>query len=661
MLRWQGLDPEDPARVKRAAAVLAHRGPDGEGLWHDTHCALGFRRLKVIDLSPAGDQPMANEDGTLRVVFNGEIYNFRELRAELEKSGHAFRSKSDTEVLLHGYEQWGIDALLPKLRGMFAFALWDAPKRRLVLARDPLGVKPLYFAERGDSVLFASEPKALFATGLVEAEIDPVAVHEALTYRYVPAPRSGFHEVEKLPPGSLADAVGRMFVYRRWWKPPTDAEAWKNAARGMTAMQQESGMDGIATWIAEHRWEGVLRAAVKRRLLADVPLGAWLSGGIDSGLVASFMEPGMRSFAAGFAQPEWDERALATATAAHLKAQHTAFEVPADVFKFLPQVVWHADEPFFDSSCLPAFALAERTKPLATVVLSGDGGDEAFAGYQRYAGMKYYTQWMKTPRFLRACFVALAKALHPTPSRQGWDRLVRWLEKCRQTEEERFPPYVSALTLFDQAQARALYHPEFAVQTDGLDAREDLANALKRAAMEIHNTDEPGKFCHELGVQQRADLVTYLPGDVLHKVDRMSMAHGVEVRSPFLDVDLVTLALSIPDAVRMPGKRTKPLLRALAGERLPPQVAQSTKRGFGVPLDEWFRGALRKEAQARFEDSHLATDGIFRPRYWENLWNEHQAGTANHGERLYALLALELWHRTFLSGKPVLERPAPLG
>jgi len=640
MLRWSGLGPGEAERIRAAGRVLAHRGPDSEGFWHDTHCALAFRRLKVIDLSPAGEQPMATESGEVHVVFNGEVYNFRELRAELEAKAHVFRSSSDTEVLLHGYEEWGLDELLARLRGMFAFALWDARYRRLILARDRLGVKPLYFAERGDAVLFASEPKALFATGLVRPELDPPALHEALTYRYVPAPRSGFKDVEKLPPGSVATAEKGRLVYLRWWKCDEAIRATADDVRIAVA----------------------LTFATSRRLVADVPLGAWLSGGVDSGLVVAGMcgFGKVRSFCAGFAQPEYDERGLARRTAAHCETAHAEFEIPADVFKLLPQVVWHADEPYFDSSCLPTFVLAQETKKHVTVVLSGDGGDEAFGGYERYVALQIYPRWKGLGRLLRWLVLSFARLRGGAHSRQGWDRIARWLEACRRTEAQGFHPYLAAMELFSQDQIRTLYGEGLAEENAELDGREHLAGALRLAAQELGLPTGPGLFPATPAVLQRADLHTYLPGDVLHKVDRMSMAHGLEVRSPFLEADLVSLALALPDATRLSGLTTKPVLRRLAKAALPLEVAQARKRGFGVPLDDWFRGPLEKTAREVFESSRLAAAGLFRPRYWEPLWQEHQARRAQHGERLYALLALEFWYRQFLDGAPALERPAAL-
>ncbi|HEY3325405.1 MAG TPA: asparagine synthase (glutamine-hydrolyzing) [Planctomycetota bacterium] len=686
LLRWNGLAPEDTARVKAAAARVAHRGPDSSGFYNDTHIALGFQRLKVIDLSPAGEQPMCNEDGSLWVVFNGEIYNFRELREELRASGHTFKSQSDTEVLLHGYEQWG-EEMLGRLRGMFAFALWNATERKLVLARDPLGVKPLYFAEREGFLAFASEPKALFALG-VEPEIDPVAIHEALTYRYVPPPRSGFKDVEKLPPGHVATAQGGEVGYRRWWYG-NEHESW---LREIFISADARDLASLGRGVRE-----ILRATVARRLVSDVPLGAWLSGGIDSGLVTSELNGSARTFCAGFKQEEYDERALARATAARLsicQSVHTDFEIPADVFKLLPQIVWHCDEPYFDSSCLPTFVLAEKTKPHATVVLSGDGGDETFAGYERYVGMKMYRTYRKVPGLLRKLALAMTGCCG-RQSRQGWDRILRWLESCRLMEESRHHPYLAAMQLFSEEQKAALYGEAMAEATDGCDGREYLENALLRAAktdgetggrgdgakqteLKIQNSklkieDEAevqssgrtgGQFAignpqsaikDSTGVLQRADLETYLPGDVLHKVDRMSMAHGLEVRSPFLDVDLVSFALSLPDEARLPGRVTKPLLRRAAKGVLPDQVIKARKRGFGVPLDDWFRGPLKKTALEIFEGSELVRQKLFKPRYWEPLWEGHQSGKAQHGERLYALLSLELWYRMFIVG-PVPER-----
>jgi len=638
LVRWAGLAPEDPERVRRGAQALKHRGPDGDGFWQDKICALGFRRLAIIDLSPAGAQPMANEDGRLQIVFNGEIYNYRDLRKTLENAGHKFRSQSDTEVLLHGYEEWGGEALLGKLRGMFAFALWDARARKLFAARDPLGVKPFYFAERAGAMMFASEPKALFVSGLASAELDPVALHEALTYRYVPAPRSGFKDIEKLPPGYLLNADESGVDYRAWWTLPVrPAEA------------------------ADRDISGHLHNAISRRLIADVPVGAWLSGGIDSGLVLAEMGTGRQSVSAGFAQTEYDERELAAASAKHLGAQHEAYELPADIFKSLPQIVWHTDEPYFDSSCLPTFELARATKRKLSVVLSGDGGDEAFAGYERYVGLRrFYPRWKRTPGLVQRMLLRYARWRHKAATRQGWDRLVRWLEKLALQEAGGVHPYLGAMTLFDPAQIRALYAPGLAEENAELDGREYLNNALHRVTKALHPATPPDAYLFDPGILQRADYETYLPGDVLHKVDRISMAHGVEVRSPFLDVDLIAAALALSDDERLPGRETKPLLRRLAAEKLPPEVVHARKRGFGVPLDAWFRGPLQKTAQELFQNSVLVKEQLFQPAFWEPYWREHQAGQAQHGERLYALLATELWYRTFILQACRSERPTEL-
>jgi len=539
-------------------------------------------------------------------------------------------------VLLHLFEECG-EAMLARLRGMFAFAIWDARARVLFLARDPIGVKPLYFAERGGCIAFASEAKALFALG-VERELDYVALDQALTYRYVPEPRSGFKDVEKLPPGHCAWAKEGELSYKRWWNLS------REVAGGPPAPQE-----------AEAQTLERLKAATQRRLMSDVPLGFWLSGGIDSALVLSQASGAHPSFCAGFSQTEYDERELARATAAHLKSPLESFEIPADVFKLLPQVVWHADEPFFDSSCLPVYVLAEKTKPHATVALSGDGGDEAFAGYDRYVGMQLLNRYTRTPRVFRRLALWYAKWRYPAASRSGWDRMLRWLEKCRAMEASKHHPYVAAMELFSAVQRADLYGEAMLEATEGCDAREELEGALLRAREAMYPGVEhvPGSFSTKPGALQHADLHTYLPGDVLHKVDRMSMAHGVEVRSPFLDVDLLNWSLSLPDGVRLPGRRTKPLLRAAAERTLPAQVVHARKRGFGVPLDDWFRGPLQREALNLFESSRCVADKLFRPRYWERLWNEHQSGTAQHGERLYALLATEVWHRIYLSGTTV--------
>lgn len=304
--------------------------------------------------------------------------------------------------------------------------------------------------------------------------------------------------------------------------------------------------------------------------------------------------------------------------------------------------------------------LSQETKKHVTVVLSGDGGDEAFAGYERYVGMAQYARWRRLPGFLRSAIVAVVGGRNGAHSRQGWDRIVRWMERCRAMEGQGFHPYIAAMELFSQEQIRALYAGALTEELGEVDGREYLGGALRRCAQDTGIETGAGIFPAAPTVLQRTDWTTYLPGDVLHKVDRMSMAHGLEVRSPFLDSTLIPLAAALSDAVKLPGRQTKPLLRGMARDRLPPEVLKARKRGFGVPLDDWFRGPLQATSREIFEQSRLVSAGLFKPRYWETLWDEHQARRAQHGERLYALLALELWHAQFLSGPPALERPAPL-
>lgn len=642
VFRPDGLRPDDGARVRQAAARLARRGPDGEGCRRDEYCALAFRRLAVIDPSPAGNQPLSNEDGGVWVVFNGEIYNHRELRGELEGRGHRFRGRCDTEILPHLYEEFGA-GMLPRLRGMFAFVLYDAPRRRLFFARDPLGVKPLYFAERDGAFFFASEPAALFAFPECPPRLDPVALHDALTYRYVPPPRTGFRDLEKLSPGAAGQVENGFLRVEPWWTLPAAAPRRDLSLR--EALEET---------------EAHLRAAVARRREADVPFGVWLSGGVDSALTAAewAADAGSGSgsggaapsaFTVGFTEPEYDERPLAAATAAALGLSHEVATLDASLFDFLPETVRAAGEPFFDSSILPTWFLARESRRRLTVTLSGDGGDESFGGYERYLGVKLAATVRGLPRPLRSSATAAAAWAAGRGRRGGAAAATAWLERCAAAAAEHTDPdeatgaaYTAAMTLFDEEQKRRLYHPDFAAETAELDGREYLRGVWRLMRGDKQARREPAARLTAV------DLVSYLPGDLLLKVDRASMAHGLEVRSPFLDVELVEWAASLPDRVRLPGFETKPLLRRPARrKKLPAEVARGRKRGFGLPLDEWFRGPLKVRAEEMFREGTLTARGIFRPDYWRPFWEEHQGGRAVHGERLYALLALETWAREF--------------
>jgi asparagine synthase (glutamine-hydrolysing) len=574
------------ADVRRMTARLAHRGPDDEGFHEDV---LGFRRLAIIDLA-GGAQPM-KVCGDLWLVFNGEIYNFRELRARLKD--HAFRTRSDAEVILHLYEEKG-EAALRELDGMFAFALWDARRRTLFAARDRLGKKPFVYRHDGPSFQFASEIAAIEGP----RRMDRAALEAYLAFGVVPAPLTLVEGVRKLPPGHcLTFGDGRLDV-RRWWEPPLAAE--------------EADV-GEAEWA--ERVRDALGRAVRKRLVADVPVGAFLSGGVDSSAVAALMPAPVRTFTAGFREAAWDESGWARQVAAHLGTEHREFEVRPDAAAALRTMVERFGEPFGDASCVPTTLLARETAKHVKVVLSGDGGDELFGGYLRYAAIERMARLRRIPAALRAAGAVLLK-----PWRTNYGERIRRMLELGDAPLGRV--YAGLVTTFTPAMRRALGLP-------GEPVEERVAAPFAR-----HGGAPAAAAAY-------ADLVTYLPDDILVKVDVASMAHGLEVRCPFLDTEVVELSLRIPARLRR-GKRV--LKKAVEG-LLPAAVLERRKQGFGVPLADWLRGELRPMLEDGLRS--LGARGWVDAGEVERLRREHQAGAADHRDRLFLLLMLSLWGDTF--------------
>ncbi|HEX8203986.1 MAG TPA: asparagine synthase (glutamine-hydrolyzing), partial [Isosphaeraceae bacterium] len=568
-------EPDLAAMVAR----LEHRGPDDAGSYRDAHAALGFRRLAIVDL-PGGHQPLANEDGTIWTVFNGEIYNFPALRHRLEARGHALRSAGDTEVLVHLYEDEGPD-LFRLLRGMFALAIWDAPRRTLVLGRDRLGQKPLVYRVDRTRITFASELKSLLALSEsdVPRRVDPLALDRYLTYGYVPHPRTILHGVYKLPPAHVAVWHEGTLTLRRYWEPDWDAEVDRPPAEDA------------------ERLRATLADAVREQMVADVPLGAFLSGGVDSTIVVGLMQRAsgrpVRTFSIGFADPAFDESRYAQLAAEHFGAEHQAFVVEPRAWETLPELARQFDEPFADSSALPTWHVARQTRRHVTVALTGDAGDELFAGYDRYRALALAGLFDRLPDSSRGWLGGpLARALPASARAKTPLRTVRrWLEGIGDPFEARYLRWVA---VFDEPGRVSLYSDAFLGE---------LADAGLR---EPDEADPAAVLARSLGVASRrdpvsramvADLLTYLPGDLLVKVDLASMAHGLECRSPFLDHRVVELALALPlrRKLRLRRGRSKAVLKQAFADLLPPAIATRPKMGFGVPIDRWFRGALKDE------------------------------------------------------------------
>ncbi len=617
--------------VRAMCDLIAHRGPDGQGVYCDGALGFGHRRLAIIDLSPGGAQPMRTPDGALVITFNGEIYNYRELKAELAGLGHTFRSESDTEVILAAYRQWET-AAIARLDGMFALALWDAPRRRLVIARDRLGKKPLHYRLDRDGLAFASEPKAFLADPGFERVVDHQAISHYLTFQYVPAPLSAFKGVRKLPPAhTLVVEDGRVTIDRYWRL---------SYVPQVTAIDDEAAIEGLTTQ---------LRDAVRRRLISDVPVGAFLSGGIDSGLVVSFMAElasTVRTFSIGFGEREYNELPAARLVAERYGTRHTEFVVEPHAVDLLPQLVWHYGEPYGDSSALPTYILSELTRRHVTVALNGDAGDENFAGYDRYVASELARRADVVPLALRRLVAATATAVAGGARNRTVRRARRFLAKLADPPNRR---YAAWMTYFDAEQKPRLASAAL------LDGTTDDAVALIEQAFDA--SDAPTTLERTLNV----DVVTYLPDDLLVKVDIATMAHGLEGRSPFLDHHLMEYAARLPARFKVRGREKKWILRQLARRRLPAALVTLPKKGFGVPIDHWFRGELRGFARDVLLGSTARQRGFYQPAFVERMLDEHAAGRFEWHAQLWTLLMLELWLQTYIDRVPTAPaRPAAL-
>jgi len=620
-------------RVRAMCDTVANRGPDDADEWVDaaSGIALGHRRLAIIDLSPLGRQPMRSADGRYVITYNGEVYNFGELRAELEALGHRFRGGSDTEVMLAAMVQWGPQRAVTRFAGMFAIALWDAEARVLRLVRDRIGVKPLYWCRRGGVVLFGSGLKALMAHPAWRAEIDIESAAAFARYSYVPGPATIFGDVHKLAPGTILTVkAGAEPQISPYWRL-RDAIAADAVAAAAAVGDEEEAAD---------RLEAILRECVRGRMIADVPLGAFLSGGIDSSTVVALMQAQsnrkIRTFSIGFAEPAYDEARHARAVAAHLGTDHTELYVTArQAIEVVPRLPEWFDEPFADSSQIPTCLIASLTRRHVTVALSGDGGDELFAGYPRYLAVDRL--WQRSgfvPRCLRSFAGALLSRL-PEPL---IDRAAALLPARRRPfNAGRKVRRLSALlsepaedALFDELSA---VWPEEAALVPGstgacrLHAEPGLAQALPDAVSRM----------------QYYDTLAYLPDDIMTKVDRCSMAVALEAREPLLDHRLVEFVWKLPPHFKYDGWQSKRLLRRVLHRYVPPKLVERPKMGFSVPLGSWLRGELREWAEGLLSASRLAADGIFAAAEVRRLWDEHVSRRANREHVLWNVLMFQAW------------------
>lgn len=629
------FEPEqiiDESLLRRMNGVLHHRGPDDEGIWVQGSIGLGQRRLAIIDLSPTGHQPMSNEDGTIWLTFNGEIYNHLELRAELEQRGHRYRGNSDTETIIHLYEEYGCECVM-HLRGMFAFALWDERQHCLFLARDRFGQKPLLYAETTDGLTFASEFKALLQDPAVSREINDMAIHHYLTYGYVPTPMTAFRQICKLPPAStLVWKDGKISIERYWHL---------NYTPKLTVSETEA-TEQVLT---------LLREATRLRLMSDVPLGAFLSGGIDSSAVVALMaeatsEP-VKTFSIGFEDQSFNELNYARQVAERYATDHYEFVVTPNALTILPELVWAYGEPYADSSAVPTYYVSRETRQHVTVALNGDGGDELFAGYDRYRATRLAAYYEKAPRWLRENIIASAIRHLPESTKRNdiFGRLKRFALAMDTTPEQRYAKWV---TLLANSEKSRLYTPDFQAQVAGLDSLSIIEQTYSLA-------DSPD-FVERT---QFVDTRTYLPDDLLVKVDIATMIHSLEGRSPFLDHKLVEFVARLPVSYKLRGRVSKYILKRALHNYLPKTILNRGKQGFGVPVGRWFRHELRQIAYDVLLDQDTLARGLFDERAVHTLLDEHVKGRANHWQRIWELLMLELWFRSYIDRpRTALTNPA---
>lgn len=624
---WANLDSHQPPLdggkelLHAMCERMVHRGPDSEGLLVASGVALGMRRLAIIDLV-TGEQPAFNEDKSVAVVLNGEIYNYRELRAALEKRGHAFRSASDTEVLPHLYEEYG-DEMVRELNGMFAFALWDYKHRRLLIARDRFGEKPLYWGVFDNTLLFASEPKVLLAHPAVKPGLNFQALRQYLSFDYVPAPFSIYEGINKLPAahkltledGQVDVACYWQLNYETTSPVPTVDEA------------------------AEHLQE-LLAEAVRMRLVSDVPLGVLLSGGVDSSAVAALAvrasSEAVKTFSISFAEASFDESAYARGVAKFLGTDHHEERLSANLAANLVSEIgsW-MDEPFSDPSLVPTYLLSRFTRKHVTVALGGDGGDELFAGYPMYLGHRWAEVYKRVPRAVRSGMIEPFIRLLPVKTKNlSFDyKALRFVTGVKYDEVACHHIWFGSFTPEEQ---EMLLTPETLAATDG---------DIYRQAREMMDDCSEGDLIKQM---QSLDTRLYLAEDILTKVDRASMAVSLEVRAPFLDPRIAEFAASLPTNYKLRRNKTKYILKKAVDDLLPPFVTRRGKKGFGVPVAEWLKVKLRPLARDLLAPERVRRAGVFNPKFVSRLQDEHERGVANHRKLLWTLLMFELWHESFI-------------
>ncbi len=612
----------EPRELGHMLRVISHRGPDDEGVFVAGGVGLGSRRLSIIDL-PGGRQPMANEDGTVWVIHNGEIYNHLELRRALEQHGHVFRTRSDTEVIVHLYEELG-ERCVEQLNGMFASAIWDARQQKLVLMRDRLGQKPLFYAQAKGVFRFASEVKSILAAGQHEREIDLESLHDFLSLRFVPSPQTMLRHIHKLPPAHLLVYQHGRLALRRYWDLSFRAKLDLGEAEFVDRLRDK------------------LRQVIASHLISDVPVGAFLSGGMDSSMIVAIMGQDLartfKTFAVGVQEQDFNELPYARLVAERYGTQHVERCVQSSLLDLVPRMVWHLDEPSDPIAACQYYA-AELAARQVKVVLGGDGGDELFAGFDRYRGLEFAERYALIPAPVREYAITpLLACLPDSFAYKSLPQRVRWVHQiAQQSTPSRRYAEATCFFRFNHHDKQALFNPDVWQRVGRKDSAEVIATQFEHA-----DADDP------LDRMLYADIMTRLPEHSLMLSDRMTMAHGLELRSPYLDHELVELMAAYPSHMKIHGRELKYVLRRLAAGYLPGPIVRRSKHGFMFPVAYWFRDELYPFVKRFLLESHLVRQGLFREAAVRRLIEEHRRGRVDHHVRLWMLLNLEVWHQIYI-------------
>jgi len=606
--------------LQRMNDVIMHRGPDDEGFYMTPAVGLAIRRLSIIDLQ-GGHQPIQSEDGSVKIVFNGEIYNFQELRKTLEEAGHKFYTHADTEVIVHGYEEYGTD-VVHYLRGMFAFALWDVKEETLLLVRDRPGIKPLHYYKDDEKFIFGSEIKSILQCERVSRDVNPEALDRFLTFEYVFSPETIFRGIHKLPPGHfLLLRKGELRIEQYWDNLPSVREVHDEE------------------YYAQHLAE-LLEDSVKMRLISDVPLGALLSGGIDSSAVVGFMakhsSKPVKTFSIGFEDQTYNELEYARAVSKHFNTEHYEFIIKPDAVDLVEKLVKNLDEPFGDFSIFPTYLVSKMAREYVTVALSGDGGDELFAGYDTYIADWVARHYQKVPAVIRKSILPnILRFVPPSPKKKGIiNRTKRFVEGTL------LPPelmHTRWMIFLQEQEKRQLY-------SDTLLEVFEQGNSYQYIQEYFNRSDGASPLAR----QEYVDIKTYLTDDILVKVDRMSMAPSLEARVPFLDHKVMEFAATIPGSLKLKGLTTKYILKKAVAGLLPEQILTRGKEGFSIPIKNWIMQELRPLLLDTLSESQIKKRGYFRSEYVRQLVREHLDGKENHSHRLWALMVFEIWHQMYI-------------